>query len=452
MAIRKPDIQLKSTLHVAVVFPTVGRNSAKGVPLTSAEAQHPNLPTTTSFANEAADLVLFPEGYIRASDYERSESLKKLATNLKAPLLVGAVDRSVDSTGRAYQVLLRFNPDGSCSRVYIKHSSANAVAFDLSDWEPDSMLKTFELDGVTVGATICHDHYLGLLPRFLKSRGAHLWVNPSDNNVVDIKWSLVLRLRAVENGFFALCTLHCDDSRHKAHPFAFAPDGSELVARQAGSNIERRMSECCEGGNIYMVDVDMAAVGELFDWSKLPPAEKPKKASNEKTRKPVRIGLSNGQPVVVGRSGQANTDFTSCIETNHGPVYVGLVQGEQVLDAAERFRVIDEARYQKATPIIWNHWEKIPTDSIRLATLMMGMTIECCTPIVISDGSGIHELIELANKNKIPARRVIEPSGDAIIDVRYAWGRDNAFKMVADCLPQKTKSTGALNHYRRLIK
>ena len=57
-----------------------------------------------------------------------------------------------------------------------------------------------------------------------------LWVNPSFDNVTDIKWSSVLRLRAVENRFFALCTLHCDVNRRRTHPFAFSPDGTELSA------------------------------------------------------------------------------------------------------------------------------------------------------------------------------------------------------------------------------
>lgn len=109
--------------------------------------------------------------------------------DLGAPLLVGAIDRSVDSSGRAWQVLLRFDPDGSRSRVYAEHSTVEAVAFEQPDWESSAMLPTFESGGVTAGATICHDQYLGLLPRFLAKRGAHLWVNPSFDNVKEIKWS-----------------------------------------------------------------------------------------------------------------------------------------------------------------------------------------------------------------------------------------------------------------------
>ena len=60
-------------------------------------------------------------------------------------------------------------------------------------------------------------------------------------------------------------------------------------------------------------------------------------------------------------------------------------------------------------PILWNQWERIPTDPARVATLMLGRAIECCAPIVLSDSDGIHELVELANKVKIPSRRVVEP-------------------------------------------
>ena len=445
-------MRLESTLRVAMVFPKFGRRSSDGVPLTGAGPQRPNLPTAASFAGEALDFVLFPENYISASDQERAESLKKLASDLGAPLLVGAIDRSVDSTGRAWYVLLRFDPDGSRSRLYIKHSSADAVAFELPDWEPHSRLPTFELGGVTTGATICHDHYLGLLPRFLARRGARLWVNPSYENVRDVKWSSVLRLRAVENRFFALCTLHDEENkRSRTHPFAFAPDGTELEARLAGFHTKRPMSECREAGQIYMVDLDMAAVGEPLDWSKLPPAKEPKRPRNGEPRKPIRIGLRDGQPAVVGRSGRKTIDLASPVQAVHGPVYVGVVPGEQILDAAECFRVIDDAREMDCAPIIWNHWDQLPADSGRLATLMMGRAIECCAPVVISDRDGIHELVDLANRNKIPVRRDMESSGDAIVDIGYAWGRDNAFKMVTEDLPAG-KPKIALDRYRSLAE
>lgn len=447
--IRHRRARAESSLRAALVFPKAAARSSNGVPPNGPGAQQPDVPTADSFADEAVDFVLFPEGYVSASDRGRAESLRKLAADLNAPLLVGAVDTTVDDTGRAWQVLLRYRPDGSHCRKYVKHSTACAVAFELPDWEPNSALPTFEIAGVTAGATICHDQYLGLFPRDLAARGARLWVNPSFDNVTDIKWSSILRLRAVENRFFSLCTLHCDVSRNRTHPFGFSPDGAELWARQPGSETARPLSKCCEAGSIYVVDLDMTQVGEPLDWSKIPLAHKSRRPREGTALKPVSVALRDGRPAILGGQRRDITDSDFRVETVHGPVYVGVVANKRILDAAACFQVLDHARQMNCTPIIWNHWERLPADSARLATLAMGRAIECCAPVVISDTDGIHELVELANRLKIPARRVIEASGEVTVDLGYAWGQDNAFKMVTKYLPAGMARL-ALDRYRSL--
>ena len=457
---------MASSLRVALIFPKVNRGTSHGVPPEGAGAQEPDIPTLASFRGETIDFALFPEGYIRSSDAKRIKSLKKLARDLNAPLLVGAIERGIDSTNRVWQVLYRFNSDGSWPHhVYTKHSTAKAVAFERQDWEPSVMLPTFEVGGVEAGATICHDQYLGLLPRFLAKRGARLWINPSFDNVTDIKWSSILRLRAVENRFFALCTLHDDvqessasgrrmsnktRKRKKTRPFAFSPDGNELSARRAGSEVEQPLSKCNESGIIYVVDLDMRAVDDPLDWSRLPPAEKPKSARKGGGRKPVRVALRGGQPSILGRSGWQTIEAGCRVETNHGSVYVGVVLKERFLDAAACFRILDCAYQMECAPIIWNHWDRLPTSSARLATLMMGRAIECCSPILVSDRDGIHELVELSNRSKLPARRTIETSGETIVDVGNAWGLKNAFKIVTKHVTRGMRGS-VLDRYRRLV-
>ena len=419
-------------------------------------AQKPVIPTHASFSGESVDFVLFPEGYIRSTDVKRIKSLMVLAADLDAPLLVGATDSSVDSTGRTWQILLRIDPDGSASRLYTKHSTEKAVAFEWHDWEPSDALPTFELGGVHVGATICHDQYLGLLPRFLARRGARIWINPSYDNVVDIKWSSILRLRAVENRFFSLCTLH-DSSQRRAptHPFAFSPDGRELSARQAGIKKSRPLSECKESDSIYVVELDMRLPEGGLDWNRVPRADdlstsRPKKPPNGNAKQPIRVGLFDGQPAVMSRSGWQAVEEPGCdVETDHGLVYVGVVPQERMLDAADCFHIIDRAKQANCKPVIWNVWGELPTDSARLATLMLGRTIECCAPILISDRNRIHELVELSNSNKVPTRRTIEASGEAIVDLGYAWGLDSAFKMVTGCVSRDMRAE-ALDRYRTL--
>ena len=408
----------------------------------------PVVPSVNSFADEDVDFVLFPEGYISSSDEKRTGLLKKLASDLGAPLLVGA-SRSVDLDDRLQQVLLRFDPGDSLpTPVYIKHSSADAVAFEMPGWNPRDRLPTFELSGVSAGATICHDHYLGLLPRYLAKRGARLWINPSYNNVIDIKWSSVLRLRAVENRIFALCTLHNDvRKRTRTHPFAFSPDGNELRARKAGFSDKQPMSHCKEAGTVYIVDLDIASAGKSLNWSNLPPADKPKRARKGKPHKPVCVALRDGCPAVYGKSGW-DTSTDDRIETDHGWAYVGVVPNECILDAAVCFSVLDYAKRMNCHPIIWNQWERLPAMSDQLAALMMGRAIECCAPIVISDRAEIYELVELSSGYKIPVRRIIESSGEAIVDVKYAWGLRSAFKMVTKHLPRDNGI--ALDRYRSL--
>ena len=445
-------------LRVAMVFPELKRRPVapsgdslaggmSGCPCRRLGYLPPAVPSADSFAGEKVAFVLFPEHYIHSSDSTQTKSLRKLASKLEAPLLVGAYG-TVNLEGRG-EVLLRFESDGSHpTRVYTKHSSADAVAFALPGWDPSEMLPTFELGGVRAGATICHDHYLGLLQRRLAERGARLWVNPSYDNVVDIKWSSVLRLRAVENRFFALCTLHDNiGKRTKTHPFAFSPDGNEISARKAGSTDKRPMSDCTEAGAVYIVDLGVAMAGKPLNWSNLPRASTPKRPRRGKPQKPVRVALSDGHPAVYGKTG-LTTNIDDSIETDHGRVYLGVVQDKSILDAAACFSVLDRAERGGCRPIIWNQWESLPADSERLATLMMGRAIECCTPIVLSDRAKIHELVELSNKNKIPARRTVEPSGKVIVDMEYAWGRLSAFKMVTRHLP---KDNGiALDRYRSL--
>ncbi len=445
-----------SVLRAALVFPRVNHSALLGIVPLGDNAQKPVIPTHASFAGESVDFVLFPEEYINATDSKRINLLKKLAADLDAPLLVGATDHSDDSIGRTRQILLRIDPDETVSRLYTKHSTEKTVAFEFQDWQASNALPTFDLSGVRAGATICHDQYLGLLPRFLARRGARIWINPSYDNVVDIKWSSILRLRAVENRFFSLCTLH-DSSQRRAptHPFAFSPDGRELSARQAGIKKSRPLSECKESDSIYVVELDMRLPEGGLDWNRVPRADnlstsRPKKPPNPNAKQPIRVGIVDEQPAFLSRTGWCTVEVPGCdVETDRGSVYVGVVQNERMLDAAECFRVIDRAKKANSKPIIWNVWDDLPTDSARLATLMLGRTIECCAPILISDRNRIHELVELSNSNKVPTRRTIEASGEAIVDLGYAWGLDSAFKMVTACVSRDMRAE-ALDRYRTL--
>ena len=434
-------VRVASTLRVALVFPWLNESQFF-------------MPSVDEFAGENIDFVLFPEGYIALPDEKKhAEMLKTLATNLNVPLLVGAVSDVVSGRG---QVILRFDPGvPDPIRIYTKHSTPGkdgVVAFEMPNWNPRDMLPTFELSGVRTGATICHDHYLGLLQRYLAKRGGvQLWLNPSYDNVRNVKWSSVLRLRAVENRIFALCTLHNDlDKKKRTHPFAFSPDGTELCAREAGSKRSVPISKCTESGVVYIVDLDMSATGKPLDWSRLPRSTN--YSPNNNFKEPISTSLRNGRPAIHTGDGWSDINAgDGCIQTKYGKVYVGIVNDENILNPAKCFWIIDNADKIHARPIIWNHWHNgLPTEeSDRLGGLLKGRAIECCAPIVVSDNDGIRELVELANFEKDPVRRKVEPS-EAVVDLWSASGLGRAFKMAIEKVSSDSMKTDILNMYRSL--
>ena len=163
---RSTATRTQSALRVAMVFPEVEKGTSKGIPPSGPGAQQPVLLAAAQFAGEPVDIVLFPEGYIRADDDERISTLTNLASELNAPLLVGAVDRTLNTRGRTSQVLLRFDPDGSGpSRIYVKHSTAKAVAFESPDWDPNKMLPTLELASARYYPKCCNYRLLRTFDR-----------------------------------------------------------------------------------------------------------------------------------------------------------------------------------------------------------------------------------------------------------------------------------------------
>ena len=433
MSVVEPLAAASTRVRVALVFPAVNSVSSQGVPPSGSGAQDPKVPTAEEFRGEEVDFVLFPEAYVSPSDSDRVASLSALASDLNVPMLVGAAE--TDGAGRTWQTLFRFSPEESPQRVYTKHSTAEAVAFELPDWDPHVNLQTFELGHLRVGATICHDHYLGLLPRHVAAGGARVWVNPSYDNVSDVKWSSILRLRAVENRVFALCTLHDVGKRTSTHPFGFSPNGGELYARQAGRHHSRPLSACREPDSVYVVDLDMRRAGQPLDWAQLPETTKPPRPhlGNPQLQRLVRLAAPDGKPSVWSTTGWQNIDVSMPIETDHGLLYVGLVADDDILDAAACFRVLDEAAAVAASPVVWNHWHRLASRPAQVAPLMMGRAIECCAPVVLSDPRGVCEVVELSNRSKVPVRRALHQNGEGAVDLRFAWGLHNAFnKIVTD--------------------
>lgn len=381
------------------------------------------------YRDRGIDLVLFPEAWLRGETDPNHKLLRSLARDAAVEVVAG-----LSHAGE--QKLLRFPASGaSPTPVYTKHSTSKRVAFGDAAWSADERLPVVRIRDVNVGFTICHDHYLGLLQRRLGAGGAEVWLNPSFDLVKDEKWANILRLRAVENGFAALCTLHADGDE-RAHPFGFTRSGVELAGQESSSSAPGVPLQLCrESDGIYIVDVPLDAAPARDALEEMEPNRKRTGARTGKNQRLVPVGMRSGRAWV--ESAARKITFGHPVSVGADRLMFFAIDGDELLRPELFWQAIDRAHLAGARPVFWNHWQTLPTDTDRLVSLMLGRSLECMAPVVLSDAAGIHEVTEVANASKV-LRRVdlgTVPTAVATIDIDKALGWHNAFKMASSCIP-----------------
>jgi predicted amidohydrolase len=126
-------------------------------------------------------------------------------------ILVGSL---AEATGdaRCYNTSVLLGPDGTCRATYRKiHLFDVDVEAGPSDREssrvaPGNQVVTADVDGVTVGLTVCYDLRFPELYRSLALRGATVLTVPSSftERTGRDHWEVLLRARAIENGAWVL--------------------------------------------------------------------------------------------------------------------------------------------------------------------------------------------------------------------------------------------------------
>jgi predicted amidohydrolase len=193
------------------------------VQLDAREDVDANLAAAVSLAEDAARggarLVALPEylqyrgpdaGYrasARPVPGPHTEPFAELAGRRGCWILIGSVaEAAVD--GRCYNTSVLIGPDGACRATYRKiHLFDINVDAGPSDRESDRVAPgdravTAELDGFTIGLTVCYDLRFPELYRTLALRGATLLAVPSSftERTGRDHWEVLLRARAIENG------------------------------------------------------------------------------------------------------------------------------------------------------------------------------------------------------------------------------------------------------------
>jgi len=419
-SVEKQAVSLQSrneVLNVAIVIPRVWDLHTKakspidpmaGIPL----HYKPVIPTAPEFGGEALDLVVFPEAYIRSDDEERRGLLGTLSTDLGANLLVGATE-SDENGDWDWETLLLFRP-GEINKgetLYYKHSTAQAVAFEFEDWNPERDLATFIIKGTDIGCTICHDSYLGLLQHYLvKNKGAKIWINPSYDNVVPQKWETIHRLRAVENGVLSLCTLHDNlgrldikgrPRRETIRPFGFMPDGNELLGYPLHQpNYKRPLSMCKEPG-IYLLKCPIIPTPV---WSNLRLLTETRELPASRLRNGPLVGISlkHGEPHVRSGNRWIPLKPDRVTEVDGIKIIMGMVMDKELFEITSFTKLLKQLHEKggDCKMFFWNQWSSIPCRPEQLVDVMMGRTLEFLIPVILSDQDSIYEITERANQYK----------------------------------------------------
>jgi predicted amidohydrolase len=153
-----------------------------------------------------------------------------------------------DAVGRVYNTSVLFGPDGAPRAVYRKIHLFDAVSDGRSyreseDLLPGDALATAEVDGFTVGLTICYDLRFPELYRALALRGAEVLLVPAAFTAFTglAHWEVLLRARAIENGCYVVAPdqvgEHLPGRACFGHSTVVDPWGAKLAEVESGVGV-----------------------------------------------------------------------------------------------------------------------------------------------------------------------------------------------------------------------
>jgi len=377
------------------------------------------------------DLLVYPEAH---DNWENREKWEKHSKDIKTPIIIGLKDE------RGAQLGYFYNPNNGFSYTYLKHSTADYVAFQNNDWSPEKNLKVIELNDFKIGLTICHDMYLSLLMRYLTGLGAEILINPSGTRVKRKKWATILRARAIENRAFTFCTLHDIGSKaNQAHIFGFSPLG-ECIRFTNLSNGRKYTSFETASEDVYITEITKEEIEisrnltnpSLFHLNQIDvPSAIPRKTETILTCKILGNVLNC-----------TYSSFNFSFEFQKTPVFyncgrekIGIIpiKAEEVLEPE---KILDKINShfddcKNSTLVFWNHWKNIKEDeySKLVIPIILARVIEWCSPFIISvESSSKIEGFEIANTSKA-IHKVHTLNQSLLFELSRAWGINSAFKM-----------------------
>jgi predicted amidohydrolase len=212
-------------------------------------------------AGRGARLVLLPEKWTgfgspeilhacaeRLDDGDSVAAMRGWAREHGIHLIGGSITERVDGADKLFNTCVAFDPHGDVAAVYRKihlfDVDVGGRRYRESDLEEGGEeIVTVEVDGWSVGLSICYDVRFPELYRILALRGAEVIVVPAAFTAVTGRdhWELLLRARAVENQAFVVAAgdwgEHPGGKRTYGHSMVVDPWGTILAARPEGDGV-----------------------------------------------------------------------------------------------------------------------------------------------------------------------------------------------------------------------
>jgi predicted amidohydrolase len=175
--------------------------------------------------------------------------------------LVGGSITERSGSGRLFNTSLVFDPSGDLVATYRKihlfDVEVGGHVYRESDVEdPGEEIATADVEGWTVGLSVCYDLRFPELYRILTLRGANVLVVPAAFTMATGRdhWELLLRARAVENQCYVVAA---DDWGE--HPGGRRTYGRSMIVDPWGVVI----AQASDGDAVVTATIDMARVEEV---------------------------------------------------------------------------------------------------------------------------------------------------------------------------------------------
>lgn len=340
-------------------------------------------------AESDIDLLLIPENHDK---WENRDEWKQVSNELGVALYAGFED------GDWIRGIF-YDPLTGTDLTYTKHSSAGKLALEQEDWQPEDSLHTLDFRGITVGTTICHDHYFSMFMGYEGMSGASLLVNLSATPVQRKKWGEVLQARAIENCAYTVCTMHGTSSdgssgRGHGHVFAFDPFGEQLSLTELKTKIERTLWETTPD-NIYTFQVNpdkaMRARQSLTNQRNRPEITRIQNSTSDSATLSEPWMSVQGDYDGLRISYEDDSIDISVFESRSFSLededfYLAVVEGENILNPEQLYSdILSVQDIENKRLLLLNHWSDLNSEYHRnvVEPVLRARCVEWTCPAVL---------------------------------------------------------------------